>query len=468
MRQGRHALMSQRLLEASTFGLLAVVAFLVSLSGAAALKQGQLSQRRSGHGRLIAFQPDPAAECEWQPASYSGSAIASSGLELASPAADQPGTKDLAARKPLRMIRDPYSAYSAVAVDTKNNEVVFTDENLFNILVYDRVANTPTGATMTEPKRMIGGLKTDIEFQCGLYIDPVNGDIYAPNGDTVEKLVIFSRQARGDVPPEREVNTPHGTYGIVADEERQEIIMTVQPDAAVVTYPKMAKGDDPPTRLLQGDHTLLADPHGIALDKKDDLIFVTNHGSVHQVRPPAPGKESSSRKGFGKQYWPLSQDNAIRGSGANLPPSITVYRRDASGDTPPLRQIQGPKTELNWPTGIAFDPRTDEIFIANDGGDEVLVFPASGSGDMAPIRVIKGAKSMVKNPTGVYIDTQNDELWVANFGNHTATVYKPTAAGDTPPLRMIRSAPLGKPVPGMGNPHPLAYDTKREQILVPN
>jgi DNA-binding beta-propeller fold protein YncE len=62
----------------------------------------------------------------------------------------------------------------------------------------------------------------------------------------------------------------------------------------------------------------------------------------------------------------------------------------------------------------------------------------------------------------------NEELWVANFGNHTSTVYKPAASGDTPPIRVIRSAKASDSVPGMGNPHPIAYDTKREQILVPN
>jgi len=57
---------------------------------------------------------------------------------------------------------------------------------------------------------------------------------------------------------------------------------------------------------------------------------------------------------------------------------------------------------------------------------------------------------------------------VASFGNHTAAVYHPMANGDVAPVRIIRSAPPSQPVPGLGNPHPIAYDTKREQILVPN
>ena len=101
-------------------------------------------------------------------------------------------------------------------------------------------------------------------------------------------------------------------------------------------------------------------------------------------------------------------------------------------------------------------------------GDEILVFPSTAEGDVAPIRVLRGPLTHIKNPTGVFLDTQNDELWVASFGNHTATVFKPTASGNTPPLRLIRSAPLDRPTPGIGNPHPVAYDSKREQILVPN
>ena len=50
---------------------------------------------------------------------------------------------DFPQRKPVRVIHDPYSDFSSVAVDPAHNEVVVTDENLFNLLVYDRTANTP-------------------------------------------------------------------------------------------------------------------------------------------------------------------------------------------------------------------------------------------------------------------------------------------------------------------------------------
>ena len=371
--------------------------------------------------------------------------------------------QDASQRKPERMIRDPYAAYSAVAVDPNHDEVVMTDENLFNIWVFDRGVKTSPQKS-TDPKRLIGGLNTKIEFQCGLYIDPANGDIYAVNNDTIDTLVIFSRKAVGDVKPDRELHTPHGTFGIAVDEEKQELFLTVQHDNAIVVYNKSAKGTEAPLRVVQGDKTGLADPHGMALDTKRGLLFVTNHGSSHSVRENQP----SGRRREGTPGFPLSRDDAVPGSGKIGPPSITVYRKDAQGDAQPLRTIQGPRTQMNWPTGIALDEDRHELFVANDGGNSVLVFDADASGNAAPIRVIKGPASMVSNPTGVFFDKKNNELWVANFGNHTSDVYSPDANGDTPPLRVVRSAPPNEPVPGLGNPHPIAYDTRREQLLVPN
>ena len=435
-----------------------------------------ISPARTDVDRLVSIVPLPEMEgpmCQWVPASTDTRLVAvlrqqPRTASAVAQSSDPDRRAEVARRRPLRVIRDPYSAYSAVAVDPARNEVVMTDENLFQILVYDRLENTPPTATMSEPKRIIGGHNTRIEFQCGLYIDPKNGDIFAVNNDTLNTLVIFSRQARGDVPPDRKLATPHGTFGIAVDERNQELFLTVQIDNAVVVFRKMAEEEEAPIRLLQGDRTRLADPHGIALDAKNDLIFVANYGASRQHRTGAGRGAGTLGMGRGKANWPLGEDRVIPGSGRSSPPSITVYSRTAEGNTAPLRVIEGPKTQLNWPAGIAVEPERGELFVANDMGDSILVFDASASGDVAPIRVLKGPNSGIKNPTGLFLDTENDELWVSNFGNHSATVYPLTVEGDTPPLRTIRSSPQGVPSLMIGNPGSLAYDSNREEILVPN
>src|SRR5207244_3131159 len=63
-------------------------------------------------------------------------------------------------KKPARFIKDPNPAFSSIAVNAENNMVVMTDENLFRIVEYSRLDNTPPTARFTEPKRFIGGDQT--------------------------------------------------------------------------------------------------------------------------------------------------------------------------------------------------------------------------------------------------------------------------------------------------------------------
>jgi DNA-binding beta-propeller fold protein YncE len=455
-----------------------VCLLLVVLGSAAQLilsRQASLAQQTKvlGKERLVSVEPLPESGGEFCEPVESGAPVTLMAAlqqrqeaRQASLAARAAATEDRSKLKPVRWIHDPYAAYSSVAVDPVNNEVVLTDENLFQILVYDRTATTPPSARLTEPKRIITGLNTKIEFQCGLYIDPKTGSIYAVNNDTVDTLVIFDRTAKGNAPPNRELYTPHGTFGIAVDEAAEEMFLTLQHDSAMVVFRKYAQKDESPLRLLQGDATGLADPHGIALDTKNGLMFISNHGAVSS-RSPRPDARPSRRAGQ-KQNWPLERAQAVPGSGRSLPPSIIVHSMKAQGNAAPLRVIQGRKTQFDWPTGLAIDEQRGELYVANDMGNSILVFNVTDSGDVAPKRVIKGPKTNLANPTGVWVDLKNNELWSANFMNHSATVYPLNASGDVAPLRIIRSGPANEPSLGIGNPHPVAYDSKREQILVPN
>jgi len=439
-----------------------------------ALRSGR---RPTGQAQLTAVYRLPemdGAMCEWEPASAATSLLETLQEQQAagrSPAPTPTAAEKAAvnARKPVRMIKDSYAAFSSIAVDIANDEVVMTDEATFQILAYNRTENTPPTATMSEPKRMIGGLNTWVEYQCAVYVDQASGDIYAVNNDTVDRLVVFSREQKGNVSPARIIRTPHTTYGIAVDEPHQELFLTTQEGAAVVVFHKMAGEHDAPIRLLQGDKTLIADPHGIAVDSTRDLLLVSNFGSVASHAEEQAGEEGrTSTFASDKANWPLLREAAIPGTGRFLEPSITVYPRDAAGDVAPLRVIQGPSAQLNWPTALSVDTKRGEIYVANDTGDSVLVFNIDDEGDVAPKRVIKGPKSMVKSPTGVFYDWEHDEVWVSNFGNHTATVYPATATGDTPPLRVIRSAPLDVGTPNIGNAFAPSYDSKRDQLIVPN
>jgi DNA-binding beta-propeller fold protein YncE len=401
----------------------------------------------TGYPQLVSVDPLPASEgemCQWVPASASRVSLFQRVQVATNPSATSADAANPAEmdRAPLWQLRDTYPTYSAVAVDVQTGEVYLQDENLYGYKVFNRLDNTPPTVGFTEPKRVVQGMLTKMEYNCAMYIDPNNGDVYSVNNDMVDTMVVFPRAAQGNTSPQRELHTPHRTYGIAVDETNREIYLTVQNPAEVVVYKKEAAGEEKPVRILRGDQTQLADPHGIAVDLKNQLMFVSNHGSVSQ--------------------------EGISGSGKFVAPSIVVHQLKASGNAPALRTIEGPDTRLNWPAALFADPERGELYVANDADDSILVFRATDNGNAAPARMIKGAKTGLKNPTGIFVDPKNGEVWVSNMGNHTATVYARTANGDSAPLRTIRSAPLGKPALAIGNPGGVAYDDKRDQLLVPN
>jgi DNA-binding beta-propeller fold protein YncE len=370
-----------------------------------------------------------------------------------------PRLRAVASRKPIRKIYDRYPQFSAVAVDPTTNEVVLQDENLFQIQVFDRLTNTPRTAAMSEPKRAIQGVNTYLELNCALYIDPKTGNIYSLNNDTERSMTVWDRNAKGDASPIWKLKTPMGSFGMAVDEEAEELLITAQHEQVVAAYAKTARENDPPKWVLWGDKTMIADPHGIAIDPKLKVFFVANFGGTANPKPTPPGENPLT--------YAVARGNMIPGSGRYLPVAITVYDLGARGNTAPIRVITGPNTQLNWPAGVFVDSERGELYVANDGGDSVLVFSTTANGNVAPIRVLKGPATKLKYPTTVFVDIKNDELWVANMGNHRATVFARTASGNTAPLREIRSAPDGTPSPTLANTR-IGYDTKRDQILAPN
>ncbi|MBI4483279.1 MAG: hypothetical protein HY652_10360, partial [Acidobacteria bacterium] len=332
-------------------GATVVLGFFVALAALVVLERsgGEIGaaqgMKPAGHPQLVSIQPLPEMDGEICQVPVSASAPLLAGFGQA-PAGARVASAETArgaspsvrlARDPVRIIRDLDASFSTVAVDVERDEVVAGAENTFQILVYDRRANTPPGARMTEPKRALGGDRTKIDYICGLHVDPRTGEIYALNDDTETTMSVYSREARGNVPADRELKTPIYTFGLAVDEENEELYMTVQREGAVVVFRKMAAGDEPPLRLLQGDRTRLADPHGIAIDPKNDLMFVTNFGSVASRSTEG----ADLKKAQPKPNWPVDTRWVIPGSGRFSPASITVYRRTASGDTAPLRAIEG-------------------------------------------------------------------------------------------------------------------------------
>src|SRR4051812_13017517 len=126
---------------------------------------------------------------------------------------------------PLRIIRDPFPVFTDVAVDPESNIVVMSDENLFSLRTYDRNApDPPPAGAVADPRTVITGPKSEVDFVCGVAIDPLHREIYGANNDTDSKLMAFKYGATGEVPPARAVATAStGTWGVALDLKNDEV-----------------------------------------------------------------------------------------------------------------------------------------------------------------------------------------------------------------------------------------------------
>lgn len=355
---------------------------------------------------------------------------------------------------PVRFVIDPYPTFNGLALDTQHNRVVMSDENRKSILVYDPSAGT-ADSEVTSPMSRVMGPLSEIGFIAGIGLDSARGEMYAVNNDLDDRIVVFDYDSNGDLKPKRRLYVPHQAWGIALNPAAGQFAITVQQLSMIAFYRREAAGLEAPLRIIEGPKTGLADPHGLHWDVTHHEIFVANHGNYSVIASYS-------------SYDAGTSSRALSRGGHFLPPSITVFQESAKGDAEPVRKIEGDRTELNWPMGIDVDAAHDEIAVANNGDNSVLIFQRSAQGNVAPLRVLRGPNTEIDSPVGIAVDRRNDEIWVANYGDHTALVFSRSASGDVAPKRIIRNAPRGTPTGGFGNPYAVAYDSKRDQLLVPN
>jgi hypothetical protein len=321
---------------------------------------------------------------------------------------------------------------------------------------------------------MVGALALSIGATAVRAADEIFVSNYSTNAVTV-----YDRTANGDVPPIRTIqsglNAPHN---FDADFVHSELFVpNNQYDfqgAAIEVYDLDASfpGSDTPKRTIAGALTLLNRPAGVAVDTVNNELFVANdvsgastitvydlaaNGNVSPLRTLS-GASTGIEGPVGIAVDTVNDELYVVNYRTANGGSVEVFSRTASGNTGPLRTLQGTGTLLQDPQGMVLDLAHDEFYVANSkfstavGGD-ILVFARTASGNTAPTRSITGPTTGLCNPGGAFLDTTHDELAVANshFGSaacvQSVTVYARTASGDAAPLRTIAGGTTA-----MGNP----------------
>src|SRR5262249_45383633 len=162
--------------------ILPLAAVLVAIAFCLSVVERPISRQPTGYPQLVSIQ-DLSTDGDWCPPPASSTAetnlFAAFGETSVLAGSQESGETGIITRPPIRTIRDKDPIYSAVAVDTRFDEVILMDNNNWGLRVFNRTDNTSPSAPSTEPKRIIAGPETDIQFNNGLYIDPKNADIYS-------------------------------------------------------------------------------------------------------------------------------------------------------------------------------------------------------------------------------------------------------------------------------------------------
>jgi hypothetical protein len=194
------------------------------------------------------------------------------------------------------------------------------------------------------PVRVLQGGRTRIEAPDRVGIDPVNGEIYVPEGD---KLLVFPREAAGDVAPIRVLAGPDTQLGATA--------VTVDP----VNNLLIVGGS---SREPRGGQILIFDRTAAGNTKPRAVIRGPRTGLKSNVRSP---------RVYSPGGWIVAGHS---GEEEEKDSFVGIWSIHDNGDVAPRWTIGGPSGSLFRPRGIALDPANQAVIVSDKKLNAVMTY----------------------------------------------------------------------------------------------
>ena len=183
------------------------------------------------------------------------------------------------------------------------------------------------------PVRIIQGPRTQIVSMGNgvdrVAIDPVNSEIYV--GTRLNRILVFDREADGDVPPKRILGGPTrdsvGTPPYVVDPVNDFLLVSSR--GAMLIFDRTASGNTPP-RVIEG---VRLNGGAAQFEVYNDLIIYPRDDSIYA--------------------WSI---------------------HDTGEDARPVLKIPAPLGERVGQLGIALDPEHEDVLIGTGAGNQIRIF----------------------------------------------------------------------------------------------
>ena len=206
-------------------------------------------------------------------------------------------------------------------------------------------------------------------------------------------------------------------FGIFIDStnDRLYVANTGLNTPAVFIYENASNLDGAPIpeRVLSGLKTQLTVPAGIDVDEATGRLSVLNNNSPNNVNISGEANTDSPSLLIFNDILTTCPDNTPDAADlCDLEPS-----RRAGGDVSPQNGgivINPQRDTLTNPLGVAFDPLRDVTYVANTGGNSIMVY--SVEGDVAPMKENAGDQTLLDVPSSFFYDAALDRLYVTNAG----------------------------------------------------
>lgn len=255
----------------------------------------------------------------------------------------------------------------------------------------------------------------------------------------------------------------------------------ISPDT-VMRFTDAQSGNVAPASKLGGATSGLVSAKDLAWLQSSRELYVSDFwGQAIRVYntlsgDPAPVRSiTSSSLGQPRHLVLVPQHNELIVITSQL--FISTYALDANGTPAQVRQIgafPNPISGLDNPSGLAYNPATDEIYVGDyyvDGEAvtraEVRVFPRTASGDVAPTRIIAGSNTLMGTYTvDLEFNPVNSEIYVLTDAPtyddpYIVSTFAANASGNIAPTRRIFGSNAA-----MVNAGSVAFDSLNNQLIV--
>jgi hypothetical protein len=251
--------------------------------------------------------------------------------------------------------------------------------------------------------------------------DAIHDEIFVTNS-SAQAVMVFRGGATGEEPPIRVIQGPHtqlvGSEGggqmdrLDIDVVHNEIFIPA--GNSLLVFAREANGDVPPIRVIHGLDTQLNVARAIVVDPVHNVIIA---GNDFENREPLGGGAIAPRF-------------IVKGS----PGGLLIFNRTDNGNVRPRAIIQGPKTRISRMQQMQVYPPKGWIVVTCPGrvgswdpkDAFIAVWNVNDNGDVPPRWVLQGPKSTLMKPRGVALDPNHKEIIVADMRlNAVLTFYFP-------------------------------------------